>query len=245
MEHDRLKAMIARRQAGEPLQYIIGNQDFYGHNFTVRPGVLIPRPETEGLVELSLATFDEYRRHGQISSDPVVLDFGTGSGCIGITMDLEIKRRWPRCMPTVLALETSDEAIGVAEENRARLKATGFSLIKSPASAAIEHMPNLPMVDVLVSNPPYLQRSDNLPCEVKNHEPASALYSIDQNDPCYFYRRLCELCLKHLKRTGFAAFETDENHAAETTQIFVDAGFVASQHKDLAGKWRYLLIKWP
>jgi release factor glutamine methyltransferase len=159
---ERYMALVERRAAREPLAYIREVQEFWGREFIVRPGVLIPRPETELLVEEALA----WARTQPADADPVrVLDIGTGSGCLAVTLALELPRA------SVTATDISDTALSVARANADRLGATvGLRLGAYLASSAGPF-------DIIVANPPYVAALAYaaLAPEVRDHEPATAL----------------------------------------------------------------------
>jgi release factor glutamine methyltransferase len=148
--HERLK--------GKPTQYITGRQEFYGRDFRVTPAVLIPRPETEHLVEAAIA---------RIKPDDVVVDIGTGSGAIAITLALEARAR-------VFATDISAAALNVAQINAHQLSTGVYYLLANLADAFRDHS-----IDVLVSNPPYVPRTDepSLQREVRDYEPHTALFA--------------------------------------------------------------------
>jgi len=155
VDEARLEPLLARRFAGEPLQYIRGKTEFYGREFVVDNRVLIPRPETEGLVEAALA---------RAPRGAMVIDVGAGSGCIAITIALE------RTDLRVIGVDKSIAALAVAKTNRDRLRAN-VMLVASDVLTAIKR------VEFVVSNPPYIAEPivDTLATEVKDHEPRMAL----------------------------------------------------------------------
>jgi release factor glutamine methyltransferase len=156
---NEFKVLLTRRLAREPMAYIRGSQEFWGRDFTVTPAVLIPRPETELLVE----TAGEFLKR---LTQPSVVDVGTGSGCIAITLALE----YPTA--TVRATDISEEALAVARANAARLGAD----VTFVAGSLLAGVP--PPVDLIVSNPPYVAERvrAGLSREVRDHEPAVALF---------------------------------------------------------------------
>jgi len=150
-----LEAMLARRFAGEPLQYIRGKTEFYGREFLVDNRVLIPRPETEGLVEAAIA---------RVPRGATVIDVGTGSGCIAVSLALE------RGDLRVIGVDASIDALAVAKTNRDRLRAN-VAFVASDVLTAIKR------VSFVVSNPPYIAQEivETLATEVRDHEPRMAL----------------------------------------------------------------------
>lgn len=186
------QSLIQRRVAREPLQYIVGTQEFYGLEFEVTPDVLIPRPETELLVEETLRLAAEL-------SAPLIVDIGTGSGCIAVTLAREL--------PTarVIALDVSAAALAVAQRNAVRNGVQArVELIES------DLLTNLPAdcrADFILSNPPYIAQSEmpTLQREVRDWEPTIAL--TDFGDGLQFYRRLLADAPRHLQPGGYLLVE--------------------------------------
>jgi release factor glutamine methyltransferase len=176
-ESQGLEDRMYDRVSGVPLQYIIGRQEFYGRYFRVTPAVLIPRPETEYIVEAVLESVDPGNQH----AGPMrILDVGTGSGCIGVTLALELADT------RVFATDISEEALLVARQNAAMLGAdVGFSCMD-----VLDAISGL--FDFIVCNPPYVRRDDvsRLQREVREHEPHVALFSPE--DELAIYRRLIQ-----------------------------------------------------
>lgn len=162
------ESLLTRRESGEPLAYILGYREFYGRRFAVRPGVLIPRQETEVLVETALA--------GLAKGGPV-LDIGVGSGAIAITLKLE------RPDTAVTGVDISPKALEIARENAENLGAD-VRFFESDLFQAVEGE----KFDLVVSNPPYVAKGDVLPREVSDFEPAQALFADD--DGLAIYKRL-------------------------------------------------------
>jgi len=167
-EIDRARALLVRRAKGEPTAYVTGQRDFYRHTFLVDRRVLVPRPETEVIVDRAR----EWARARVFpSGGPRVLDVGTGSGCLAITLALELAGS------NVVAVDLSPEALDVARENAARLGAdVGF--VQGDGLAAVADLGGRPF-DLVVSNPPYVAPQERmaLPREVRDHEPALALFA--------------------------------------------------------------------
>lgn len=231
-EVSQLKELLEQRDSGIPLQYLTGSQDFYGRDFYVNTCVLVPRPETEGLVELALSCLppksDDQKRFA--------LDFGTGSGCISITLGLERKDL------TVFAVDSSKEALEVAIENARKLRVPNvdfFNVSEEPVQWQFDHIPRL---DLLISNPPYLVEEDEIADDVRNHEPPEALFS-PTPDPLYFYKFLAELFEQKAHEHSIGAFEIAEQRGPETAKLFEDRGCVTEIHKDLTGRDRYLIVR--
>jgi release factor glutamine methyltransferase len=212
--------MIARRASREPLAYILGEREFYGRMFEVRPGVLIPRPETELLVEEALHCLRRVERMpdqaGVTTAEPVrVLDVGTGSGCVAITLALEAPAT------RLLATDTSTSVLEIARANAHRLGA-GARIDYQVADLA-DGLSGV--FDVIVSNPPYVREPDrsSLAPEVRDHEPGAALFA--GPDGLDVIRRLVPSAFAALAPGGWLAIEIGYGQAATVLQLFADAGF--------------------
>lgn len=228
----RLSDLLAQRESGIPLQYLIGTQDFYGREFLVKSGVLIPRPETEGLVEICN---NELRRRNDLQS---IFEFGAGSGCIGLTLALE----FPNIQ--VQASEASPSAADVAMQNKQLLNVNNWSLLRVGNPPLLSEYADIQSVGLLVSNPPYLLRSDDISDEVRVSEPEMALFVPSEEDPLFFFKFLRELALFKLQKGGIGVFEIAENRFRETEELFLSAGFLTEVRRDLTGRPRYLVIRW-
>ena len=191
-ELQALEDRLYDRISGVPLQYIVGRQEFYGRYFRVNPSVLIPRPETEYIVEAVL----EIQRTSDLPSDGLsVLDVGTGSGCIAVTLALELNGA------AVVAADISHDALIVARENAARLGAQVQFVCMDVVDGVSSKF------DFIVSNPPYVRRDEisRLQREVREHEPHVALFSSE--DELAIYRRLVVGSEKMLKPRGHLIME--------------------------------------
>lgn len=231
-EAEAFEGMLARRLRREPLQYVVGHADFFGLRLRVSPAVLIPRPETEELVEEALA-----RLHGLEA--PWVLDVGTGSGAIA----LAIKHRRPDA--EVFACDVSEDALAVASENADRL-GLELTLIRADALAPAFADGTPPCFDLLVSNPPYVPEAERLSLEpeVRDYEPAGALFTGE--DPLVFYRALAGHAERLLKPGGLALFEAHADHAAEVEALLGEAGLEEpGLRRDLAGRDRIVWARRP
>lgn len=213
------ESLLSRRLQSEPLAYILGAREFYGRSFLVRPGVLIPRHETETAVELAL----EFCRPGAL-----VLDIGTGSGCIAATLALEEPGL------VVTAAEISEGALAVAVENFARLGAN-VELVGGDVFETIHRR-----YDLIVSNPPYISRSEVLAAEVGIYEPEAALFA-DENGLA-FYRRLAERAGDWLLPEGVLVVEIGYDQAESVPEIFREWTLVKSK-SDLIGHVRALAFR--
>ena len=213
----RFAALSARRAAGEPMAYLLGEKEFYGRAFAVSPAVLVPRPETELLVDLALA-----RLRGLPA--PRVLDLGTGSGCIAVTLALECPAA------RVTAVERSAAALPVARDNARRLGAWVEFLLGDWLA------PVTGRFDVIVANPPYVAGGDPH-LRALASEPAAAL--VAGPDGLDDLRRIVAAAPRHLNPGGWLAVEHGHDQGAAVRDLFVAAGFAAVQtHVDLAGNDR-------
>lgn len=210
----RFADLVARRSRGEPVAYLLGEKEFYGRSFAVSPAVLVPRPETELLVELALTRLRQL-------SEPRVLDLGAGSGCIAITLALECPAA------SLLAVERSADALGVARTNAQRL------------GARVEFVPgdwyqNVDGgFDAIVANPPYVAAADPH-LQALQQEPQHAL--VAGEDGLADLRRIIAGAPAHLRPGGWLAVEHGHDQAPSVRRLFALAGFVAIEtHRDLAG----------
>jgi len=204
-------ALVARLEAGEPVQYVLGQADFFGLKFRVDSRVLIPRQETEELVALALKLL---RRH----TNPTVLDIGTGSGCIAIT----IKKKLPGAR--VFAVDVSADALAVAADNARNLQAAVCFEQGNILNPAFEFAAGA--LDLVVSNPPYIPYSEAalMPDHVKLHEPELALF-VPEADPLCFYRRIGAWAADRLKPGGWLLFEINEFRAEGVADILRRLGY--------------------
>lgn len=223
-----LKYDIDRLLRGEPVQYVAGVAWFDELEFEVNNSVLIPRPETEELVHLALSESVNAGR---------VIDICTGSGCIAVA----IKKRLPAA--EVIATDVSVNALKMAErnalKNAADVQFIRWDLINDPDPFSPEFI-----VDVLISNPPYIPESDmpDLDARVAEHEPGIALF-VPGSDPLLFYRHLMDWALKHLHYGGKAFFELSAAHADDCLSLAKVKGWEKSSlKKDLSGNYRFLVL---
>ena len=203
---DRIADIIERLRRHEPLQYIVGHALFHGHKFKVNPSVLIPRPETEQLVDLII---DE-----NPASDLHVLDMGTGSGCIAISLARALK------FAQVDALDVSRDALVVARENAAALKVkVRFfeSDMLAPQPAA--------RYDIIVSNPPYVcwSERETMESNVKDYEPGQALF-VPDNDPLLFYKSIAPYAMQSLEPGGRLYLEINQRFGNEAKRLLEGCG---------------------
>jgi release factor glutamine methyltransferase len=226
-ELDLIRPLVKRRATHEPLQYITGETDFFGCNIKVKPGVLIPRPETEELIEGVLENHSGSESH-------TVLDIGTGSGCIPIAL----KKNRPGWI--IRAIDVFKEAIDIARQNSDFNNVEiNFSIddIYSPSQSLL-----LEDYDIIISNPPYVLESESttLDREVKDFEPSLALFTSSTNK---IYSAIEKFASNSLRKNGLLALEINERFGEETLQIFDQDCWDASILKDYAGKDRFLFAK--
>ena len=241
-DQTELEKIMLRLEKGEPIQYIIGVADFCGRQFHVEPGVLIPRPETAELCQLILAT----ESHGQTRniceipchSDTNILDIGTGSGCIAITLALELPEA------KVTAWDISDEALRIASENAKRLGASVTFEHRDVLSISLtSHLsPLTSHYDLIVSNPPYIcrQETDGMAQNVLDYEPHLALF-VPDNDPLLFYRAIAQYATKALKPQGALFFEINPLYVSSLTHLLSTMScYDIKTLPDQFGKLRFL-----
>lgn len=223
-----VRSLNVRLLAGEPWQYITGEAEFFGRSFYVGPGVLIPRPETEMLVQAALGYAG--------GPNTVLLDACTGSGCVGHSIALE-RPDW-----RVSAFDISGEALAYARENGLRLGAKTH-VFQADVLGNLDAIVLAGSVDILVSNPPYIPRREEatLALHVRTQEPGLALFAPDE-DPLLFYKALERLARHALKPDGLLAVEVHAPLAEETSQLFKREKEWASQRilEDVFGKPRMI-----
>ena len=215
---------------GKPIQYIIGMETFFGRDFIVNEDVLIPRYETEELVENILYRIDDYFNDYQTIS---LCDVGTGSGAIAISLALEEPKT------KVYASDISDKAIAVAKENAARLQANVDFMVGDLLEPLLEKQIK---VDIFVSNPPYIPNNQEIEAMVKDNEPHLALFG--GNDGLYFYRRIFNEVKPLLNHRALLAFEMgfDQRELMEEALATYFPNEPYEIIKDMNGKDRMLFI---
>lgn len=221
---DKLDEYTDRLINGEPVQYIIGNVDFYGNKIIVNKDVLIPRFETELLVEKTIK-YIKNRYDSKID----ILDIGTGSGAIAITLDKEVN-----C--NVDAIDISSEALEVAKENN-KLNGTNVNMFISDVFGNVSKK-----YDVIISNPPYISNDEEIMDIVKNNEPHIALYA--DMDGLYFYDKILRECKKYLNDNFIIAFEIgymEANDIVEIANKYLD-NISISVEKDYSDRDRFIFI---
>jgi len=228
-----LEQMCCQLKAHTPIQYVLDEAEFYHLKFKVNKNVLIPRPETEELVDMVIKKFK-----AQPSLN--ILDIGTGSGCIPIS----IKKNTPTA--NVYGLDVSDDALEVAEYNATQNK-VDVNLFKADVLAEnvadiILNQSKNQKIDVIISNPPYVLQSEKegLHNTVKNYEPHLALF-VDDTDPILFYRKIALLAKTILADNGMLYFECHTDYTEAVYQLLVDSNFKNVQLlKDMGGLNRFV-----
>lgn len=218
-----IEEAIKQLEQGIPVQYIVGNVDFYGYEFKVNKNVLIPRFETEELVNRTIKYIKKYIQN------PKIVDLGTGSGCIAITLSKELNVR-------VEAVDISEKALEVAKENN-----------KNNNSNVIFYQGNMlePLnkkYNVIISNPPYISRNEEIEDIVKNNEPELALYA--DNDGLYYYEQILKNASKYLEDKFLIAFEIGYLQGKKIKELALKYlnNINVLIEKDLSEKDRYVFI---
>ena len=223
-EEEKVKSILQRLEKYEPIQYIEGKKYFSGREFFVRQGVLIPRPETEELVELAAQA---------CKPNAKILDIGTGSGCIAISL----AKKLPEA--EVHAWDISEAALEVAKQNNEQLSA---SVHFEQHDILTYQVTGEEAFDLIISNPPYITESEKAEMEtnVLAWEPSIALF-VPDNDPLLFYRRIGELALRMLTPNGKLFFEINRAYGDATKQLLCNQGYKNIHiQKDLSGNDRFV-----
>lgn len=241
----RLQQSVARLLDAEPLQYVTGTAFFSGHPFHVAPGVLIPRPETEWIVDTAVGIVT--------ASAPRILDIGTGSGCIATSISLALVDK--HCYTE--AWDISEDALRIAADNAERLGADvkfrrrdalrleeDFPVEENQSGAEVLIADNASSAswDVIVSNPPYIcnREAADMHANVLRHEPHLALF-VPDTDPLLFYRAIASYAMRSLRKGGWLLFECNTLYAHDTAQMASDMGFATSVvEDDCFGKPRFV-----
>lgn len=219
------ESFIIKLKKSVPIQYILGETEFYGLNFNVNEFVLIPRPETEELVEW-------VRNENDKKSNLNILDIGTGSGCIAISLKNEFQNA------KIDAFDISDAALEIAKSNSKRNNLdVNFSNVDILNALDFNRK-----WDIIVSNPPYISENEKgeiLP-NVLEHEPHLALF-VPDNDPLIFYRHIAQFAMKHLSQNGKLYFEIHREAGLRCTNLLVEQGFINIElRKDISGNDRMI-----
>jgi release factor glutamine methyltransferase len=222
-QRETLEIFLEKLKNFEPLQYVVGEAEFFGMRFSVNRDVLIPRPETEELVEWIL---ENHTKTQNIS----ILDIGTGSGCIAIAL----KKHLPDAQ--VFALDISENALKVAKRNAEKNNVEINFLKQDIFKFQISNF----KFDLIVSNPPYIPENEKntISENVLNYEPHTALF-VPDNSPLIFYEKIIAFAKENLAENGAVYFETHYNKARDIADLFAQNGFTTTEiRKDLAGKER-------
>ncbi|WDF53502.1 peptide chain release factor N(5)-glutamine methyltransferase [Mucilaginibacter sp. KACC 22063] len=225
-EIEKLQVVLERLATGEPVQYILGHTNFYGLDFKVNASVLIPRPETEELVQWIIETTGDKRAN--------IIDIGTGSGCIPVTL----KHNLPQSK--LCAIDISEAALATARDN-ALLNDTEVEFLLADILKHNElHFAE--KFDVVVSNPPYVTETDKLQMHnnVTGFEPHTALF-VPEQDPLIFYNVIADFALQHIKPNGQLFFEINESYGKEMIDLLTNKGFTDIElRKDMSGRDRMI-----
>lgn len=233
-EHKLFHQALLRRTRGEPIAYITGHREFWSLDFIVTPDVLVPRPETERLVEVALEGLGESGKAIKYT----ILDLGTGSGVLAVSLAKE------RGDSEIWATDISAEALGVAAENAARHGITDrIRLLQGDLFGPIRGRKRF--FDMIVSNPPYIRRKEfsTLPLEVRDWEPRIALDG--GADGLDFYRRVAREAHSYLVEEGFLVLEIGADMAQEVRRLFAETGYYSaiSVFQDYAGRDRVVVAR--
>lgn len=229
----KIEEILARLMKHEPLQYILGTARFYGLDLKVTPDVLIPRPETEELVEIVLRSLGS-------REDLHVLDACTGSGCIAVALARNLR------FPHVTAFDVSEPALAVARENAEALKVKVTFCRADALRLSPDTLPGAPW-DAIVSNPPYIGGMEKASMEpnVLDYEPHSALF-VPEKEPLLFYEALGRYAMKTLREGAGIYFEINPLHAEELESMMRGLGFEHTELiRDMSGKLRFFTARKP
>ena len=225
---EELEVLAARLERQEPVQYVLGQADFFGRTYHVEPGVLIPRPETEHLCRLIIKEEQGTRSKGQ----GAILDIGTGSGCIAITLALELSGS------RVTAWDISPVALRVAKDNAQRLGAQ-VDVVENDMLQQPSHV--VPQWNLIVSNPPYICTSEagQMRANVLDYEPEVALF-VPDDDPLMFYVPIMNYAQTALHPDGELWLETNPLYEKTIEERLLERGFRVIAHDDQFGKKRFI-----
>jgi len=225
----KLKSILEELKTGKPIQYILGKTEFYGLPFNVSPSVLIPRPETEELVEWAIETVGSLKL--AVGS---LLDIGTGSGCIAISLKKNLSGF------KVSAIDISADALQTAASN-STLNVVDIEFIEDDI-LNIKSEIEILKFEIIISNPPYVTLHDKtqMHTNVTDFEPHTALF-VPENDPLIFYNAIAEFAVTSLTENGLLFFEINESYGKETVKLLADKGFKNIElRKDMSGRDRMI-----
>ena len=224
-----LENAINRLRNHEPIQYIIGHTEFLGNVIKTDKRALIPRPETEEMVEKIISEHENFKSN--------ILDIGTGSGCIAIS----IKKKWPKTK--VEAWDISEAALKLAQEN-AKLNHTNISFKRND----ILNPPDIKLkYNIIISNPPYVTQKEKevMEANVLNYEPHSALF-VDNSSPLIFYEAIAKWGKKALLPNGVIYLEINQAYGKDLCLLFENEGYIRTTlSRDISGKDRFIKTIWP
>jgi release factor glutamine methyltransferase len=230
---ERITNILTRLATGEPIQYILGYAEFYGLTFKVNPSVLIPRPETEELVDWAIKSWQ--LAVGSWQAPFNILDIGTGSGCIPISL----KKNLPDA--EVSAIDISPEALQTAKEN-AGLNKVDINFIQDDILNPTNHSLLTTHHSLIISNPPYVTFEDKklMHTNVTDFEPHTALF-VPEDDPLVFYKAIADFASTHLDKGGLLFFEINESCGKQIVELLEDKKFTNIElRKDISGKDRII-----
>lgn len=227
-DFEKMEDIVHRLKNFEPIQYILGETEFYGLKLLVNPFVLIPRPETEELVQ--------WITKSKLPQNITILDIGTGSGCIALALKSQLKE------VEIFGIDISEKAIETARQNALK---NSLDVRFFQADILKWNEFDWENFGVIVSNPPYIRESEKVQMQsnVLNYEPENALF-VSDNDPLVFYRSIATFAKKHLTKDGLLFFEINEKLGLEMNEMLVDFGFRDIEiRKDINGKNRMLCCR--
>ena len=232
-QSEKLNDILTKLQTGEPIQYILGHTEFYGLPFKVNPSVLIPRPETEELVEWAISSVcsSELAVRGSLK----IMDIGTGSGCIAISL----KKNLPDA--EVSAIDISPTALQTAQQN-ADLNEVNINFIEADILNINKSEIEIPKSEIIISNPPYVTLHDKtqMHTNVTDFEPHTALF-VPEDDPLIFYKAIADFAKENLTPGGLLFFEINENYGEQTIELLNHNNFIdIVLRKDMSGKDRII-----
>jgi release factor glutamine methyltransferase len=232
-DSERITNILTRLATGEPIQYILGYTEFYGLTFKVNPSVLIPRPETEELVDWVIKSWQLAVSSWQPPFH--ILDIGTGTGCIPISLKKNLRD------VEVSAIDISPEALQTAKEN-ADLNKVEVSFIENDILNPTNHSLLTTHYSLIISNPPYVTLEDKklMHTNVTDFEPHTALF-VPEDDPLIFYKAIADFASTHLVKGGLLFFEINEGYGKQIVELLNSKQFTNIKlRKDMSGKERMI-----